>query len=400
MRRFVMGNDQAYFFGRGRKERIAHEENFRKHGVYKLNERERDKTPWALWEMSVTDALKVLSDAEKNELDLSNVFTTAALRYFDELSLRKLVERARPEALGRMPLSEEAIEYMLFCYGNFNLQHNATTEFLREEYNKVWDLRFDEIEHGTSELPKAFATRLNEKPRMGCEVFRLEQTATRAVARYRRGGTVESAEGDYLLCTIPFPVLARLETNFSPAKQGAIRDIWYDSGTKVALLTRERFWEKNDKIFGGSSTTDLMTGPIFYPSDNAPVDGKVSDPQVSDRPGVLLASYTWGQDARRLASMAKNVREDFTIAQVSKVHPELAGAGMVLAKDSWAWDTHPWAAGAFAFYMPGQFGRIHRHVVAPEGRIHFAGEHCSRSHSWMEGALDSAEQAVKALLAR
>ena len=51
--------------------------------------------------------------------------------------------------------------------------------------------------------------------------------------------------------------------------------------------------------------------------------------------------------------------------------------------------------------MPGQFSDMHRHVIAPEaeGRIHFAGEHCSLSHTWMEGALQSAEDAVNRILA-
>jgi len=48
--------------------------------------------------------------------------------------------------------------------------------------------------------------------------------------------------------------------------------------------------------------------------------------------------------------------------------------------------------------LPGQFARMHRHVVAPEAQIYFAGEHCSHSHSWMQGALESAENAVDALL--
>ena len=70
---------------------------------------------------------------------------------------------------------------------------------------------------------------------------------------------------------------------------------------------------------------------------------------------------------------------------------------MVLQKTSWAWDTYRWCGGTFAFYQPGQFARMHQHVVRPEGRIYFAGEHCSHSHSWMEGALESARMAVDAL---
>jgi monoamine oxidase len=96
--------------------------------------------------------------------------------------------------------------------------------------------------------------------------------------------------------------------------------------------------------------------------------------------------------------MRAKERQAFALNQVKQVHPELGQDGMVIDQASWAWDSHPWAGGAFAFYQPGQFARIHRHVVAPVGRIYFAGEHCSHSHSWMQGALESAETAVGALV--
>jgi monoamine oxidase len=35
----------------------------------------------------------------------------------------------------------------------------------------------------------------------------------------------------------------------------------------------------------------------------------------------------------------------------------------------------------------------------PEGRIFFAGEHISLTHTWMQGALESALQAVRDMLA-
>jgi monoamine oxidase len=34
------------------------------------------------------------------------------------------------------------------------------------------------------------------------------------------------------------------------------------------------------------------------------------------------------------------------------------------------------------------------HAIAPEGRIHFAGEHTSPWQAWMEGAIESAERAA------
>jgi monoamine oxidase len=391
-----MSNDRAYYFARNRKEFKKDEANFRKYDVFKLAAHEKDKSSEDLWKMTVKEALNGFTSAEEDELKHANAFTSPKLQAMDQLSLRRLIETARAS------LSEEAVEYLLFCYGNFTLQHAAATEFLREEINRVWDEDFDEIEGGTGKLPEAFESRLTTtKLQKNCQVIRIEQNADRVIAHYRNGTTIGQAQGDYLLCTVPFPVLARIEASppFSAAKQSAIRDLAYDSATKVALLTRNRFWEKPapdrpDPIFGGNSITDLMTGPIFYPSDNA----TKRDPMVSEKPGVLLASYTWGQDARRLGAMDKSEREAFTIAQVRKVHPELTD-DLVLASDSWVWDTYQWASGPFALYMPGQFTRMHRHVVAPEGRVHFAGEHCSRSHSWMQGALESAHHAVEALLA-
>ena len=48
--------------------------------------------------------------------------------------------------------------------------------------------------------------------------------------------------------------------------------------------------------------------------------------------------------------------------------------------------------------MPGQHTMLYRHVIAPEGRIFFAGEHASLTHTWMQGALESALQAVREML--
>ena len=33
--------------------------------------------------------------------------------------------------------------------------------------------------------------------------------------------------------------------------------------------------------------------------------------------------------------------------------------------------------------------------MSPEGRIHFAGEHCSLYHAWIQGALESGIRAAR-----
>jgi monoamine oxidase len=402
-RPFVMNNPKAFYFARGQKERVEDEPNFRRH--FNLTHAERHKSPDDLWRLAVHKPRDELSDKEKKELISADWFTSKTLTNYDRLSLRQLIEQARLEPTpwtdekAPMPLSAEAIEYLLFAYGNLTLQHGAATEFLREELNGVWDPPFFEIIGGTSRLPKAFEEKLNkDRIKMGCEATRVEAIGNRVRAEYHKDGTKDAVEGDFLLCTIPPPLMARLE--FAPAlpnkKQRANIEINIDSATKVVFLTKTRFWETKLGIYGGSTTTDLITGPVHYPSDNA----QAKDPNVSNGPGVLLASYAWGQDARRLAAMPATQRQDYVLDQVKKIHPELGETDMVVDSATWAWDSYRFAGGAFAFYLPGQFERMHRHLVDPVGRIYFAGEHCSRSHSWMQGALESAEKAVETMVSR
>ncbi len=44
---------------------------------------------------------------------------------------------------------------------------------------------------------------------------------------------------------------------------------------------------------------------------------------------------------------------------------------------------------------PGQVADLLPHVSKPEGRVHFAGEHTSIWHGWMQGALASGLRAAR-----
>ena len=72
---------------------------------------------------------------------------------------------------------------------------------------------------------------------------------------------------------------------------------------------------------------------------------------------------------------------------------ELTATGGV----SHSWYDDPFAAGAFALFEPHQQTALHADILQPEGRIHFAGEHCSLWHAWIEGALESGLRAAHAI---
>jgi monoamine oxidase len=386
LRQFVHSNPHAYVFMRGERQRIANVKALAR--LYSLRETERDKSPDDLWEAVVSNAASRLTDAQKKDL-LSDVPKTEEVLALDRQTLEQLCQAAG--------FSDEAIEYMAIGGGAETLLSSAASEHVREEVEQVWTQRFDEIIGGTDRLASAFVARLKSKPRRGCEVTALFQDAARrrSGAIYLDGAVKRRVEGDFVLCTVPCPVLARIEVQLSGAKQRAIRQLNYDSSTKVLAIASRRFWEADDGIHGGGTYTDLPTGTTWYPSSNV----EAKDPRVSKSPGVLLASYTWGQSARRLAMLTHRERSAVVLQHLARVHPQLREPGLVRETASWSWDNHPYAGGAFAWFNPGQHSALHRHIVAPEGRIYFAGEHASLAHTWMQGALDSSLRVVTEMLA-
>jgi monoamine oxidase len=388
LRKFVQSNPEAYYYLRGRRERIKNVKNLSR--LYKLKDGERDKSPDALWADAVTRRVKQLTKAEQDDL-LAVTPKTKAVRALDQLSVQQLCEEAN--------LSMEAIEFLAATEGQEMEMFTGATETLREELQQVWSLGFDEIVGGTDRLPTAFVKHLKAKPRLGREVIELRQDADKRIAAavYTEGGKLQREEGDFVICTLPLPVLSwlKIEPAISAAKRRAIRELNYDSATKVLAVTNRRFWEADDGIFGGGTFTDLPTGVTYYPSDNA----AAKDRKISAGPGVLLASYSWGMAARRLASLPAKEGAKLALRRLSAVHPQLAKEKVVREALCWSWDTHRWSGGAFAWFMPGQHSALYRHIVAPEGRIHFAGEHASLTHTWMQGALESGLRATREILA-
>jgi monoamine oxidase len=389
LRKFVQSNDEAFYYVRGNRVRVKEDALLKR--LFKLTPAEQQMSTGDMWALGVLKVLRSLIKPELDDLE-SHVLDTTNVLALDQRTLQQLLEAAG--------LSEEAIEYLTSTWGLETSLPSAATELLREELKAIWSEDFDEIVGGTDLLPKAFADSLKSKPRNGCEVVKFEQggEGKKAAALYRtgRGNDLLREEGDFLLCTLPLPVLSRLDIAppFSGPKQQAIRQINYDSSTKVLAVAKRRFWELDDKIFGGGSSTDLPIGFTYYPSDNA----AAKDPKVSESRSVMLASYTWGQPARRMAALPREDVHELVLRELTRLHPQLEKDPLIEGTVRWSWDTFKWSSGAFAWFQPGQHTALHKDLIAPEGRIFFAGEHTSLDHTWMQGALESARRAVAEML--
>ncbi|MCA1596616.1 MAG: FAD-dependent oxidoreductase [Chloroflexi bacterium] len=260
----------------------------------------------------------------------------------------------------------------------------------------IWRERFDEIVGGMDRLPRAFLQRVRSPCRNGCRAIRIEQDAPhhRAAVVYMEHGRQRRAEGDFVLCTLPLPVMLGLEVmpSFTDRRLDELKRLHYGAASKTLFLTTRRFWESDDGIYGGASYTDLPTGPVYYPSDNALNE----DPRVSAGPGVLLASYTLGHAAVAMDDIPKARRSSRVRELLTPLHPQLEQPGMVTTAVSWSWEHHPFSLGAFA--VPGQDSALVRRIRSRHGQLFFAGEHTSSHPTWMEGALESALRAVREIL--
>jgi monoamine oxidase len=123
---------------------------------------------------------------------------------------------------------------------------------------------------------------------------------------------------------------------------------------------------------------------------------RARDPEVSKQPGVLLGSYTWGQDARRIGSLAADDRAQVVVRELATIHPSLEG--MVDGHVSMFWDTERYTGGSFSEPGPGDHTRLYADTICPDGVVHFAGEHASTDPGWMQGAISSALRAVEEIV--
>ncbi|MBA4179160.1 MAG: amine oxidase [Anaerolinea sp.] len=364
---FTMNNPQAYLYLGGTRMR-AHELASQPYTLgFDLEEHERMTPIGQLWEQTVASVVgHVAAEGE--------AAWEAISREHDQFSLREFLE-----AKG---WSEGAIELYGMAFHMESMMSTGVIEILREEAGR-WFEDLCSIEGGMDRLPNAFLAELGGSIRFGARMTALAQGTEGVVVYYQTAAGRFAVEADRAIVTVPFPVLRHVEVlqPFSRGKQRAIRQLHYDASAKVFLQSRRRFWEEDDGIFGGGTVTDLPIRALYYP-DHGRETGR----------GVLLASYTWAEDAQRWGSLSPGDRIVQAIENVSQIHPQIREEFEVGASKMWHDDE--FAGGAFALFEPGQQTSLYQHIVAPEGRFHFAGEHASLGHAWIQGAIESGLRAA------
>src|SRR5262249_52519743 len=151
-------------------------------------------------------------------------------------------------------------------------------------------------------------------------------------------------------------------------KRRAIIELHYDAATKVLLEFSKRWWEFTeddwkrelnairpglydhyyqadttaDHIFGGGSLSDNANRFFYYPSH--PVPG-------SDG-GVVLASYTWADDANRWDSLDDKERYSFALTGLQEIHGKRIEAFYTGRGQTQSWLRNRYALGEAAVFTP------------------------------------------------
>jgi monoamine oxidase len=295
------------------------------------------------------------------------------LRQFDRISMTEML-RSR----GASPEEIAALQVIYSDSWDNGTAPDSALCLLRDEAIARQGASF-RIRGGNDQLPKALAQSLGARVHYRTTLERVHQDKKRVTVTVNTSGRRSQISADYLICAIPFPVLRSVEISpaFSEGKQRAIRELSYNSVTRVYVQSPARSWVADG--LSGYAATDFPIGTVWDCTEG--------------QPGArgILECYTSGERARRLASLSESQRIRTVVENLQKVFPGVNGEKFA----SVAWDADPLVKGAFAWFKRDQMSTLLPHIARREGRVFFAGEHTSPWFGWMQGALESGNRAAR-----
>jgi monoamine oxidase len=256
------------------------------------------------------------------------------------------------------------------------------------------------VDGGFNRLSDAFLPHVGDRLTLNRKIRKLDaiedvkgQTRTR-LSWYPSvsNRTYESKEYDYTIMAVPFTMTRFMSLpKFSSVLGRAISEagLRFKSACKVALLFKERFWEKGDRpIFGGYSTPpSAAVGALYYP-----VYGL-----NESRPGLIL-HYRGGHWSDEFASFSDEEYVQTVLDAVVSVHGEQARELYTgdYEKLCWLQDEHTGTAWCrpdvmqHKLYIPAYHQTEHNTI--------FIGEHTAPTHAWVSSSLHSAVRGSVQLL--
>jgi monoamine oxidase len=214
---------------------------------------------------------------------------------------------------------------------------------------------------------------------------------------------------DRVIMAIPFSVLRTILNNnkaytqagFDSRKQTAIQQLGYGTNSKLHLQFSSRLWNTSNWNTSGV----ISTGYTFTD------DGYQNTWDVSrGQPGTegILVNYTGGSIGASFTGdpTDQTVVNSYALAFLKKLDPVFPKISdyWILGKATLDFPAgNPYLLGSYSFWKIGQYTQFSGYEKArqpfPNGKCHFAGEHCSINfQGYMEGGAEEGARAANEIL--
>jgi len=212
---------------------------------------------------------------------------------------------------------------------------------------------------------------------------------------FETGSSTVDVTADYVVLALPFSTLRDVDlsqSGLSATKQTIIQTFGMGTNAKVHVELERKTWPALG--FAGAVYGEWDRFCCAW-DDCVPLGPDASPALLLGFPGGYVGKSQLTGEAHAAAPAAD---VDWFLGEIEPVYPGTSAVYSGRAyEDHWALD--PWVMGAYSYYRVGQAATYARLAAAPEGRIHFAGEHTTRKlQGFLEGAVITGERAARQLL--
>ncbi len=245
----------------------------------------------------------------------------------------------------------------------------------------------------TQEVPGSGGRTLENLVKLGHPVVRIQVKGSddKVAVTTRSNGVEETQDYDFCISTMaPSQLDRNVENNFSREFRRALEvsGVADVASCKVGWQTKNRFWERNDSIYGGISWTKHIISQVWYPSNS-----------YHANIGVLTGAYNRGDDATIFGNLPHEERLRKAVQGGELLHP---GFRQNIDYDkglSIAWQKMQYFAGGWQ-HAHEHLETVYNPLMKPQGNFFMSGDVMSYNGGWMEGAMQSAQHVVSQIAER
>ena len=305
---------------------------------------------------------EAMSEVEKQKLDKKDWWRVLSLKGFSDsdLLMRELID------------STDFGESIRHTSG-----YAAFAEYAESSEKNEMDLK---IKGGNTMLANKMAEVVGaENILLSHTVLTLDQNSKSVTVTCDNGKTFTA---DKLICAIPTYSLMKIDWKSKLPKitTEALHELQYARIGKFPIVFTNRFWKREDF----DMITDTPAHYFYHGTKNQP-----------GKQGILMC-YAIGEKADTLASVSAKQRKDIIL---NALKPAFGDVTKYVSEElMYYWGQDNYSAGAYAFYGKSQWFEVMPTLKKSHENVFFAGEHLADWQGFMEGAINSGEEAVDLIM--